>query len=103
MPSCRQLTGREIIQRSRENHVLKLFRKQTRSLTEQLIHEVEDAWRIFFVDIFSKSLSETDRPTKGTEAETWVRVLEYVKDSTWRSECMKREEKFDMQFKALVS
>jgi cysteinyl-tRNA synthetase len=98
-----QLIGREIIQRSRENHILKLLREQTEGLTLQLIDEVEDAWRIYFVKILARSLPESDRPVEGTETESWALLLERVKDAAWKAECMKREEKFDMQFKALVS
>jgi hypothetical protein len=42
-----QLIGREIIQKLRENHILKLLCEQTEGLTLQLMDELEDAWRIY--------------------------------------------------------
>jgi cysteinyl-tRNA synthetase len=96
-----QLIGWEIIQRLWENHILKLLCEQIEGLTLQLMDKVEDMWRIYPVKILARNLLESDRPTEGTETESWALLLERVKDATWKAECMKREEKFDMQFKAL--
>lgn len=82
---------------------METFRTQTTAMSSSLIDEVEDAWRTYLRSDFAKGLPEADKPSKGSEAEAWEHVLLKAAQPAYRSECLKRDEKFDMKRKALVS
>lgn len=93
----------QIIRRSRENHLMDKFRDQATALTPQIVAETEEAWRIYVRSQLSKCLAEGEQITEGSEPAAWIRVLEKSRDAAWKAEVIKKDEKFDMHLKALVS
>lgn len=79
------------------------FRDQASALTPQIVAETEEAWRIYVRSQLSKSLAEGEQISEGTESAVWIHVLEKSRDAAWKAEVIKKDEKFDMHIKALVS
>lgn len=79
------------------------FRSNSNGLTSDLITEVEDAWRIYLHSQLRKALDEADLPKKGNEMQSWTNILTKAKSPEWKQERTKKDEKFDMHLKALVS
>lgn len=93
----------QIIRGSREKHLLDEFRLQNTALTAELIAEIDDAWRIYLHSQLTKALSQEDLPKEGNEGNSWAELVAKSQNLEWRLECRKRDEKFDMYLKALVS
>ena len=93
----------QIIRRSRETHLLEKFRETSRSLNQALIDEVEEAWRTYFTSQLTKALEAADQPVAGEEVASWEKLSQKMQDASWKQDCAKRDEKFDMHMKALVS
>ncbi|KAG5352598.1 hypothetical protein C0989_001632 [Termitomyces sp. Mn162] len=92
----------KIIIRARQNHLLENFRKETKSLSSELINHILSAWRSHVQGKVGKGLSESDRPTEGEEESAWPRLTERIQDNAWKQECLKRDEKFDMYFSSAI-
>ncbi|KAJ4473883.1 tRNA synthetases class I (C) catalytic domain-containing protein [Lentinula aciculospora] len=93
----------KIIKRARQNHLLEKFRADTTLLDTNLISQVDTAWRAFLRNELAAGLPVDERtfPT-GTDEEigiTFARIAELVQSNKeWKQECLKRDEKFDMNF-----
>ena len=68
-----------------------------------LVETVTRAWKDYVQSKVSKGLPESSRPAAGKEADVWPDLSSRVQDREWKQECLKRDEKFDMHMKALVS
>ena len=79
------------------------FRDQAAALTPQIVAEIDEAWRMYLRTQLGKALVEDVQISEGSETVAWAQVLERSKDSAWKAEALKRDEKFDMHLKALVS
>ncbi|KAJ3713838.1 tRNA synthetases class I (C) catalytic domain-containing protein [Lentinula raphanica] len=93
----------KIIKRARQNHLLEKFRSDTSSLDDKLISQVFTAWRTFLRNDLAAALLENERPSStDTDEELdvkFARVAELVQtNKDWRQECLKRDERFDMNF-----
>ncbi|PPQ74747.1 hypothetical protein CVT24_003854 [Panaeolus cyanescens] len=86
----------KIIERARQNHLFDTFKSQTTKLDEALLSRVTDAWKAFLRDRVSKGLVDAEKITEGNEGEGWKKVLENYQNPTWKQECLKLSEKFDM-------
>ena len=64
--------------------------------------QVQAAWNAYLHDKLAKGLPEDERPRQGQEEAAWARIEESAKDSMWKAECLKRDEKFDRHLKAAV-
>jgi cysteinyl-tRNA synthetase len=94
----------QIILRARQNHLIEELRLRTTSLSPSIIAETREAWANFVLSKkLSKGLPDADRPTPGTEAESWPSLIQKFNDKSWRTECLKRDEKFEMNFTSAVS
>lgn len=69
-----------------------------------LLAELRDTWRTYVQDKLGqgKGLLESDKPVPGEEEKSWPRLVELFQNKIWKQECLKREEKFEMQFSAAV-
>ncbi|KAL0581043.1 cysteinyl-tRNA synthetase [Marasmius crinis-equi] len=88
----------KIIKRARQTHLLDTFRADTTSLTEDLISQVKAAWRNFIRTELAKGLAKEDHPTEGNEEEKWAWITDSYKNKEWKQDCVRRDEKFDMNF-----
>ncbi|KAG6827339.1 hypothetical protein H0H92_012160 [Tricholoma furcatifolium] len=88
----------KIIIRARQNHLFENFRANTKTLSSELIDETLLAWRSHVRGKVCKSLSEADRPVDGEEELAWPRLLEQIQNKEWKQECLRRDEKFEMNF-----
>lgn len=88
--------------RARQNHLFEKFRNNTKFLTSELINHILSAWNFHVRVKIGRALSESDRPRDGEEESAWLRLTERVQDKTWKQECLKRDEKFDMHFSSAV-
>jgi cysteinyl-tRNA synthetase len=91
----------QIIQRARQQHLVQEFRKKTTFLTQRLVDDVHSAWAVY-VRYLNKGLSPNEQIEEGKENEAWPLLVERVRDASWKQECLKRHEKFDMQFTEAV-
>lgn len=92
----------QIIIRARQNHLIEKFRSDSTSLTAELLATVSKAWADFVRGRVNKGLPDNEKLSEGTEETSWTRLSEYVQNSEWKQECLKRDEKFDMHFSAAV-
>lgn len=95
----------KIILRARQNYLCDKFRTETTQLSSGLIEQVKEAWGVYVRQKVSKGLLETDVNVLKEEGEekAWPRLAErFLKDSAWKQECLKRDEKFSMHFSAAV-
>ncbi|KAH7924212.1 cysteinyl-tRNA synthetase [Leucogyrophana mollusca] len=90
----------KIILRARQNFLFNRFRSETSSLSAELIGQAHDAWKNYVHQRVSKGLPNEERPIAGEEDTAWPRLSHLIEDKTWKSECLKRDEKFDMHFSA---
>ncbi|KAK7473215.1 cysteinyl-tRNA synthetase [Stygiomarasmius scandens] len=88
----------KIIKRARQNHLIDTFRSETKAVTQELTKQVLTAWRTFIREDLSKGLPETERPSNGEEETKWQRISELYQNKDWRQDCVRRDEKFDMNF-----
>lgn len=79
------------------------LRTRSSSLTTDLIDEVDQSWLAYLHGKLSKGLPNEDKLDAGNEIDAFSRVLQRSQDTEWKIECSKRDEKFDMHLKALVS
>ncbi|KAL5528718.1 CYR1_2 [Sanghuangporus sanghuang] len=91
----------KIIRRSRETHLLEKFRAGSNLLTNELISEIEDAWKVYLRSQLAKAMDEAELPSNTGEAELWEDIRVKSQNEGWKSERIKRDEKFDMHLKAL--
>ncbi|KAI0663331.1 tRNA synthetases class I (C) catalytic domain-containing protein [Cubamyces menziesii] len=90
----------KIILRARHNHLISNFRSGTSSLTPQLIEKVRSAWTSYVQSKVAKGLSDSDRPSAGSEQDQWPKLVERFQDREWRQQGLQRDEKFEMHFNA---
>ncbi|KAF8550855.1 cysteinyl-tRNA synthetase [Imleria badia] len=86
----------KIILRARQNHLFETFRTQTTSLTPDLLAKVQDAWQSHVLDKVSKGLPESIKPTADSLHILWPQIEAVRGDSVQKAECLKRDEKFEM-------
>lgn len=92
----------QIILRARQNHLVERFRARQSALTPELLDFVYSSWTSFVQSKVAKGLPETEKPAAGSEADAWSGLSARFQDKAWKQECLKRDEKFDMQFSAAV-
>ncbi|KAK7049885.1 cysteinyl-tRNA synthetase [Paramarasmius palmivorus] len=88
----------KIIKRARQTHLLETFRADTKSLNADLISQVQLAWRKFVREELRNGLPEDERPSEGQEGEKWSKIIELIQNKEWKQACLRRDEKFDMNF-----
>ncbi|KAJ8084492.1 cysteinyl-tRNA synthetase [Marasmius tenuissimus] len=88
----------KIIKRARQTHLLDTFRADTTSLTDNLISQVQAAWRNFVRNELANGLAEEEKASQGTEDEKWAQITENYKNKEWKQACVRRDEKFDMNY-----
>lgn len=64
--------------------------------------EVHTAWKDYIRLEVNKGLLESEKIIEGQEEEIWKALSEKIQSSSWKQECLKRYEKFDMAFTAAV-
>ncbi|KAF9236364.1 tRNA synthetases class I (C) catalytic domain-containing protein [Melanogaster broomeanus] len=92
----------KIILRARQNHLFESFRSQTSSLTPSLISQVQGAWRLHVSERVSKGLPDSIKPTAETVDALWPQIEALGADKVQKVECLKRDEKFDMNLTAAI-
>ncbi|KAF9218788.1 hypothetical protein BS17DRAFT_719552 [Gyrodon lividus] len=92
----------KIILRARQNHLFDNFRSQTSSLTPELLAKVQGAWRLHVSQNVSKGLPDSIKPTAETADALWPQFSALAEDKVQKAECLKRDEKFDMNLTAAV-
>ncbi|KAF5355446.1 hypothetical protein D9758_006390 [Tetrapyrgos nigripes] len=88
----------KIIKRARQNHLIETFRSETKAVTADLIKHVSTAWRTFIRNELFKEFPNGERPSAGEEEAKWQSISELYQDKAWRQDCVRRDEKFDMNF-----
>ncbi|THU96744.1 cysteinyl-tRNA synthetase [Dendrothele bispora CBS 962.96] len=88
----------KIIKRARQNHLIETFRSETKGVTPQLIKQVLTAWQTFVRKELAKGLPEAELPASGEEENKWLRISELYQNRDWKQDCIRRDEKFDMNF-----
>lgn len=86
----------QIIIRARQNHLFENFRTKTTSLTPDLLDQVQEAWRSHVLDNVSKGLPESFKPTAENLHTLWPQIEALRGDKVQKAECLKRDEKFEM-------
>jgi cysteinyl-tRNA synthetase len=92
----------QIIKRARQNHLLEKFREETKGVSPELITQVHAAWRNHVREQLRKGLPVADAPKEGDEDSAWPRLAELIQNKDWKQECLRRDEKFDMNFSSAV-
>ncbi|KAF8835344.1 cysteinyl-tRNA synthetase [Paxillus ammoniavirescens] len=92
----------KIILRARQNHLFDNFRSQTSSLTTELLDKVQRAWRLHVSESVSKGLPDSIKPTVETADALWLQIKAIGEDKVQKAECLKRDEKFDMNLTAAI-
>lgn len=92
----------KIILRARQNHLVQKLRAETTSLTPELLAQVLAAWTSYVRSKVSKGLLANETPAFDAEWEAWPELVKKAQDKSWKSECLRRDEKFDMHFTAAV-
>ncbi|KAJ3790369.1 tRNA synthetases class I (C) catalytic domain-containing protein [Lentinula aff. detonsa] len=93
----------KIIKRARQTHLLEKLRTDTTSLDGNLISHVSAAFRAFLQNELAAGLPENER-LSSTETDQeldskFIRIADLVQvNKEWKQECLKRDEKFDMNF-----
>ncbi|KAF9793211.1 tRNA synthetases class I (C) catalytic domain-containing protein [Thelephora terrestris] len=90
----------KIIIRARQGHLVQEFRANNSVLTPRLTDDIHSAWKDYIRLEVNKGLPESDKIVEGQEKRAWEVISKKVQDSTWRQECLRRYEKFDMAFSA---
>jgi len=93
---------KKIILRARQRHLFENFRTQTSSLTPDLLAKVQDAWQSHVLDKVSKGLPESIKPTAESLHVLWPQIEALRDDRIQKAECLKRDEKFEMNLGAAV-
>src|SRR5882762_1199019 len=92
----------QIILRARQTYLLGKFRKESETLSLDLLAQIQTAWQTYVRSKVYKGLASEDVSTSGSEWESWPALLQRYNDSLWKAECLKRDAKFEMQFSAAV-
>ena len=73
-------------------------------MTPELLETVTNAWADYVQSKVSKALQDPDKPASGSEKDAWPHLVPRFQsaDKTWKQECLKRDEKFEMHFSAAV-
>lgn len=95
---------RQIILRARQNHLFDNFKSQQYALTPELTKTVLESWVAYVSSKLAKGLPSTDKPAEGAEWDAWpaLQARFLNEDKTWKQDCLKRDEKFEMHFVAAV-
>ncbi|KAF9069052.1 cysteinyl-tRNA synthetase [Rhodocollybia butyracea] len=94
----------KIIKRARQNHLIEKFRTDTVSLNEDLISQVSTAWRGFVHKEVAAGLPSEERVFGTDEVDTrFSQITQLIQNKEWKQECLKRDEKFDMNFTSAVT
>ena len=93
----------QIILRARQNYLVQRFRAETQTVSPELLETILLSWQSYVRSKVCKGLSPVDTPTEGQEWDNWTILTSKMQDATWKTECMRRDEKFDMHFTAAVS
>jgi cysteinyl-tRNA synthetase len=96
------LTFPKIIENSRQNYLFNKFSRENSDLSDQLIAQVRTAWNFYLRTRLARGLSEDEKIIEGQEDCAWEQIVERFKVEEWRLECLNRDVKFDMHFKAAV-
>ena len=64
--------------------------------------EVYSAWKDYILSEVNKGLLENEKIIVGKEEAAWKILSEKTRDVSWKQECLKRYEKFDMVLSAAV-
>ena len=60
------------------------------------------SWVLYVRGKVSKGLKAEDVPQNGAEWDAWTTLENKFEDTEWRQDNLKRDEKFEMHFKAAV-
>ena len=78
------------------------FREQHKALTPELLDVILSSWLSYVQSKVSKGLPNSEKPTPGAEQEAWPNLVARFQDKSWKQDCLKRDEKFEMHFTAAV-
>jgi len=78
------------------------FRTSNSVLTSRLVDEIHSAWKEYVRSEVNKGLPENEKIVQGKEEDSWKALSQKIQDLSWKQECLKRYEKFDMAFSAAV-
>jgi len=78
------------------------FRTSNPVLTSRLVDEIHSAWKEYIRSDVNKGLPENEKIVEGKEEAAWRALSQKIQDLSWKQECLKRYEKFDMAFSAAV-
>jgi cysteinyl-tRNA synthetase len=78
------------------------FRANNSALTPGLVGEIYSAWKDYIRLEVNNGLPRSETIIVGQEEDAWKVLSQKVQDSSWKQECLKRYEKFDMAFSAAV-
>lgn len=92
----------QIIIRARQGHLVQEFRANNSVLTPRLADEIHSAWKDYIRSEVNKGLPESEKIVEGNEDDTWKALSVKIQNNSWKQECLKRYEKFDMAFSAAV-
>lgn len=90
----------KIILRARQNHLVERFREQHKALTPDLLDGILSSWLSYVQSKVSKGLPNGEKPAPGAEQESWPNLVARFQDKSWKQDCLKRDEKFEMHFTA---
>ncbi|THH17870.1 hypothetical protein EW146_g3010 [Bondarzewia mesenterica] len=90
----------KIILRARQNYLVQKLRTETQSLSSELLAQALTAWKFYVRSKVSKGLLPSDTPSIGAEWDNWPALAVKYQDKSWKADCLKRDEKFDMHFSA---
>jgi len=66
------------------------------------VDEIHSAWGDYIRSEVNKGLLESEKIVAGNEEDAWKTLSQKMQDVSWKQECLKRYEKFDMAFSAAV-
>ncbi|PFH49752.1 hypothetical protein AMATHDRAFT_146873 [Amanita thiersii Skay4041] len=89
----------KIIERARQNHLFEKFKSDLKGLSSDLVSQVEEAWQVHMRERVSRGLPSELTSQVWTEV-SWGHLNELTKNKEWKTDCLKRDEKFDMHFSA---
>ena len=64
--------------------------------------EIHSAWKDYIRLEVNKGLPGSETIVVGQEEDAWKALSQKIQDNSWKHECLKRYEKFDMAFSAAV-
>ena len=64
--------------------------------------EIHSAWKDYIRSEVNKGLPENEKIVEDSEEDGWKTLSQKIQDVSWKQECLKRHEKFDMVFSAAV-